>query len=60
MFIAKLGKIVKGFVHHVLADSLAAHSIAGFVEKIFADIVQQKIQTFKKKEVKSREFCVRN
>lgn len=32
LFIAKLGKTVKGFVQCVVADNLGAHSIAGFVE----------------------------
>lgn len=47
LFIASLGKTVKGFVHCVVADNLGAHSIAGLVESfqvhMFADSVQQKI-----------------
>lgn len=39
LFIAKLGKTVKGFVHCVVADNLGAHSIAGFVENFSGQYV---------------------
>lgn len=34
LFIAKLGRTLKGFVHCVVADNLGAHGIAVFVEKL--------------------------
>lgn len=64
LFIAKLGKNVKGFVHCVLADNLGAHSIAGFVENFsgryscrFCTAERLDIQT---KEVNSGAFCMRS
>lgn len=63
LFIAKLGKTLKGFVHCVVADNLGAHSIAGFLEKFsgkyvcrFCTAENVDIQT---KEVNSGAFCVR-
>lgn len=64
LFIAKLGRTLKGFVHCVVADNLGAHGIAGFVENFsgkyvcrFCTAENVDIQT---KEVKSGIFCVRN
>lgn len=64
LFIASLGKTVKGFVHCVVADNLGAHSIAGLVENFsgtyvcrFCTAKNVDIQT---KEVKSGAFCLRS
>ena len=64
LFIAKLGKTVKGFVHCVVADNLGAHSLAGFVEKCsgkyvcrFCTAENVDIQTT---EVRSGAFCLRS
>lgn len=62
LFVAKLSKTVKGFIHCVVADNLGAHSIAGFVERFsgkyacrFFTAKKVDIQT---KEVKSGRFCL--
>ena len=63
LFIAKLGKTVKGFVHCVVADNLGAHGIAGFVEnfsgKYFCRFCTAENVDIQTKEVKSGEFCLR-
>lgn len=64
LFIAKLGKTVKGFVHCVVADNLGAHSIAGFVENFSGKYVCRfctaEVVDIQTEEVKSGAFCVRN
>lgn len=64
LFIAKLGKSIKGFVHCVVADNLGAHGLAGFVESFsgkyacrFCTAENIDIQT---NEVKSGVFCARS
>ncbi|KAK0144205.1 hypothetical protein N1851_017432 [Merluccius polli] len=64
LFIAKLGKSIKGFVHCIVADDLGAHGIAGFVESFsgkyvcrFCTAENVDIQT---KEVKSGLFSARS
>ncbi|KAA8580464.1 hypothetical protein FQN60_005999, partial [Etheostoma spectabile] len=64
LFISKLGKSVKGFVHCIVADNLGAHGIAGFVESFsgkyvcrFCTAENVDIQT---KEVNSGVFCARS
>lgn len=64
LFIAKLGKTVKGFVHCVVADNRGAHSLAEFVELFSGNYVCRfytaenvDIQTT---EVRSGAFCLRS
>lgn len=64
LFIAKLGKTIKGFVHCVVADNLGAHSLASFVENFLGQYVCRfctaenvDIQTT---EVRSGAFCLRS
>ncbi|OON91157.1 MAG: hypothetical protein ATN32_02455 [Candidatus Epulonipiscium fishelsonii] len=63
LFVAKLGKTVKGFVHYVVADNLGAHSLTGFVEnfsgKYFCRFCTAENVDVQTKEFKSGAFYVR-
>lgn len=54
IYVAKLGTFVKGTVHSVIADNLAAHALAGFVESFSGHYICR-FCTAEKEEIQSTD-----